>query len=57
MSKLSFSYRTFDPQSMVIFGFIGARFMPDFRFEKLCFKLSPWKSILIGFNDYGASML
>ena len=39
----SFSHRTFDPRSMVIFGYIGARFMPDFRFEKLFLDLSPWK--------------
>ena len=50
MSKLSFSYTAFDPQGMVNFGCIGARFMIDFRFEKLFFKLSPWKSFLTGFN-------
>ena len=42
-SNLSFSYRTFDPQSMVIFGCIGARFMP---FEKLFLKCLPGQSFL-----------
>ena len=38
------SYTAFDPQSMVNFGCIGARFMPDFRFEKLFSKCLPGKS-------------
>ena len=38
-----FSYTAFDPQSMVNFGCIGARFMISFRFEKRLFDLPPWK--------------
>lgn len=35
MSKLSFSYTTFDPQRIMNFGCKGARFMIAFRIKKL----------------------
>ena len=48
-SALSCSYTAFDPQSMVNFGCIGARFMVDFRFEKLALTIIPlgphWDSL------------